>query len=356
MAKEIAQLTSERLAEPGPRNGWVDRLIRRVDGLPGPAWISYVVLLLGAIVLAHVLEWASGDRAPGTIDSDLFAVLLAAYCLGLISFLDGVSRSAFSEFRPALGGVSADHEDLAADLTSIPDRQAVVAVLLAEIVLTLGYFSDGQQFERVAHLPPVVLVLQLAAYWTVIAAVALLILHTIRQLRLVSRLQALATSIDLLNPAPLNTFSRLTAATAIGLMAVELPFALDSTSPNSAPAGFFIAQMIGLLILASAAFVLPLRGLHRRLSLEKGHLLTEANERLKATLGRVHATVDANDMERADQLQKTLSSLIAEREILSKLSTWPWSTGTFRGVASAVLLPIFIWLLNRVLETSHLTI
>jgi hypothetical protein len=45
-----------------------------------------------------------------------------------------------------------------------------------------------------------------------------------------------------------------------------------------------------------------------------------------------------------------MASLLSEREVVAKLSTWPWSSGTFRGIASAVALPILLWFVIRVLE------
>jgi hypothetical protein len=110
------------------------------------------------------------------------------------------------------------------------------------------------------------------------------------------------------------------------------------------------AEGLGLIGLAVASFILPLRVMHGGLVQSKLQLLDEMQDRLKQTLARIHATVVADDLSRADELNKTLTSLLAERDVLLHLPTWPWSTGTFRGFASAVLLPIVIWLVIRVLE------
>jgi hypothetical protein len=60
--------------------------------------------------------------------------------------------------------------------------------------------------------------------------------------------------------------------------------------------------------------------------------------------------VDADDLSRADDLQKTQTALLAERDLYLRLSTWPWSTGTFRGFLSAVMLPIFIGVVLRLVS------
>jgi hypothetical protein len=99
--------------------------------------------------------------------------------------------------------------------------------------------------------------------------------------------------------------------------------------------------------IAIAFFVLPLRGMHGRLAAEKGRLLGDANARLLLVVDRIHRMVDADDLTRADQLQKTEQALLAERDLYLHISTWPWSTGTFRGLLSAVMLPIFIGVVLR---------
>ena len=55
-------------------------------------------------------------------------------------------------------------------------------------------------------------------------------------------------------------------------------------------------------------------------------------------------------MTNADQLDKTLSAVLAERDVIAHLSTWPWSATTFRGFASALLLPIAIFLITRFID------
>lgn len=91
------------------------------------------------------------------------------------------------------------------------------------------------------------------------------------------------------------------------------------------------------------------RGMHGRLAAEKSRLLNNANSRLQLVIDRIHRMVDSDDLARADELQKTEAALLAERDLDLHLSTWPWSTATFRGLLSAVMLPIFIGVVIRLL-------
>lgn len=55
-------------------------------------------------------------------------------------------------------------------------------------------------------------------------------------------------------------------------------------------------------------------------------------------------------MARADGLNRTLASLLVQRDILAKLPTWPWSTATLRGFGSAILLPMAIFVARQALS------
>ncbi|MEX2547247.1 MAG: hypothetical protein WD830_05595 [Chloroflexota bacterium] len=165
-------------------------------------------------------------------------------------------------------------------------------------------------------------------------------------MRLVSRLSALAGNVDIFKPVPINAFSRLTAVSAIGILAFV---ALSVLIVPEQPVAYIVAEA-AVIGLAAASFVLPLRVMHGRLAREKTSLLGEAQDRLKLTLARIHAAVDSNDLSTAQQLHESLSTVLAERDVLTKLPTWPWSAGTFRGVASAVLLPVVIFVITRLID------
>lgn len=47
---------------------------------------------------------------------------------------------------------------------------------------------------------------------------------------------------------------------------------------------------------------------------------------------------------------QALGALTAQRDLIVRLPTWPWSTAALTRFLSAVLLPIGLWLITRVLE------
>ena len=103
-------------------------------------------------------------------------------------------------------------------------------------------------------------------------------------------------------------------------------------------------------IIAVAAFVGPLLGMHGRIADEKGRPEPRWARRIGDTMAAIHDSVDRRERADADALNKTLASLIAERELVGRLPTWPWQAGTLGAVVSAIVLPVALWFVTRLLE------
>ena len=347
MASE-ARITTDAVDRAASRPaGWVDRLFAlplRLPGVPAIWWVALFVLM--TVVPASLL-WATGAQPAGAIDSRLWvAALLGACGVAFKNLLDGTARRAFREFLPALG---AEHDlvELESGLVSVPDRVAIPAIAAAEVIITIGYLSDPTEAAYILSRPFVEQAVVLSTNWLSIAVAGVVLVSILRQLAAVSRLHRLAT-VDLFDPGPAHAFARLTSATAIGIM---LATAIVLADPAAASDTILFGLQAGaLLLIAAAAFGLPLRGMHDRLAAEKAALLRAVNGRIKATTGRVHAAVDADDRAAGAGLHDSLASLISERELITKLSPWPWSAGTIRGLGSAFVVPIVVWAITRALE------
>lgn len=315
------------------------------ERLPGPLWAWYALIGAALVLAAHVPVWVHGARALGEPEPYLLTpAALDLYALAFIAALRRVAGSAFEQFRPALGGDPERQAELRRELVSVPDRPALITIVLLLVLINVPFFSDP---NNAAFAPdPIVNAVSVALWQVAIILGGITIALAIHQLRMVSRLHAAATHVDVFEQRPITAFSRLTAATAVGLLVV----AMVMVAPSDRPAATSLVSGALLIVVAVAFFVLPLGGMHGRLVSERARLLAGSHARLRVTLDRIHAMVDADDTSRADQLQKTLDSLLAERDVLMKLPTWPWSAGTFRGIASAVVLPVALWLVFRILE------
>jgi hypothetical protein len=49
----------------------VDRLLAWVDRLPGPAWVFYLVVMVGVSLIRHAFRWMDGTIPAGSLDLPL---------------------------------------------------------------------------------------------------------------------------------------------------------------------------------------------------------------------------------------------------------------------------------------------
>jgi hypothetical protein len=165
---------------------------------------------------------------------------------------------------------------------------------------------------------------------------------------MVDHIHGLVGRIHLFRAKPLYAFSGLAARTGVSF--VLLSYCIIAVQPaalRESPA----LQMVVLAMIptAVACFILPLRGMHRRLTAEKNRMLADASSRFETLLARLHERVDRGDLADADKLNAQIASVAAEREAVARISTWPWELTTLTGFVSALLLPVLLWVLQRVL-------
>ncbi len=329
---------------------WVNTLIDRVERLPGPAWAAYLLAIVPTLIYLGVADWISGGRI-GEIQPDRVVWALALVgSTWLIHHLDSVARRAFAEFTPMLDLATGERARLEYELTVIPQGPALLLLGLS-VLRTAEGFAFQPESEGLVGLTPAALALRFPFEAVLSALILTLIYHTVRQLRLVGRIHAESKRINLFRPGPLYAFSRLTSQTAIGLALLVIPFGGGLASASTTLDYVVLSTMSGLILgVAILAFFLPLLGMHGRMSAEKRRLQDEVGQRVEVLVDRLHGSVDREDLSGADGQNKSLASLIAERDLVNRLSTWPWQAGTAGAVASAILLPIALFLMTRFLD------
>jgi hypothetical protein len=330
---------------------WLNRLGRRIEALPVPSMAVYLVVGVVAAVLSNSQYWISGSQHfPNLSVQQSYWGALAGGLLALFPYLDRVATSALEAFKPALERADVDLDALHYELTVIPARPALVVTGLAIFATLMGILTDPASSD-LAGAPPAAFVDLAAGESLVLSLMFLLMYHTLRQLRAVARIHALAPHVNLFRPAPLYAFSQLTVRTAIAFVAIVSTTLLINLSnlEDTSPV-ITVPFIVGGIAVAAAAFVVPLLGMHRRISAEKKDLEWQVGRRLEATTSEVHRAADARDLSNADGLNKLLGSLIAEREMLARLPTWPWQAGTVGAFVTALLLPIVLFLVTRALE------
>jgi hypothetical protein len=342
---------SETPTQPYPPS-WVDRFIDWVRRLPGPSWLFYLVLWLALFLMANAVKWLDGSEPLGTIKP--FYTVGASdgvYYLALMHYLKGAASVALRAFRPALTVSEVGYNKLRYQLTTLPARGALLAGGIGGAIAALAVLSNPTVPNSYYHTSLLATAFGSADAILIFACFGACIYQTIHQLTMVSRIHATATRINLFQPDPLYAFSGLTARTAMGYLLladtavlIMYEFTLEADLMTLGIMAFMVA-------LATVTFVLPLLGMHRRMVEEKTRLESEANQRLEATIAELHRRVDGGDFtDIMSEVNSAIESLEIELSLLAKISTWPWQPGTLRVAISPVLLPVAVWLIQRLLE------
>jgi hypothetical protein len=327
---------------------WADRFVDWLEALPGPGWAPWLGFLGIGFVATTLGGWATGlvpvPRVDAVQSSYALFLVLPFFALRV---LDRAAVRSLRAFAPALGADAGALTEVEYRLTTIPARPALAIAVVGSALDGLSWLADPVATQVMG--PPWAIAGRAAIEFTIVSAWLVLTFQVIRQLRLVSELHGQASRIDLFRQAPLHAFSHLTVRVGVVFIAVAALTLLTSTLEQLLQP-ITLAFLLLIVLTGISAFVVPLLGLHGRLVAEKGRLIDAANDRLKVTMGRLDESVDAWDLGPADQIQKTLGSLVQQRDIVGRLRTWPWDPSTFRAFATAIALPIGLWIVTRVLE------
>ncbi|MEP7378959.1 MAG: hypothetical protein ABI725_05285 [Chloroflexota bacterium] len=341
---------------------WLDLVVRAIDAAPGPTWIAYVVIGIAFLLMVNIEGWLTGIPLGSLDPAQSIYALFFLLPLLVYHYQARIAGEAVDSFRPAT-----DLDDNAAAalryrLTVTPARSALVTSAAA-VLINIGWLMVDPAGFQLADKSELYVALRVGSESLLSAAIFVLIFQVLRQMRTIAGLHRAATHVDLIRPAPMHAFARLTSRNALGVIAFAILSGLPL--PGIPEATWFttvVLWTVPMIILGAAVFVLPLRGMNRRLVAERSHWLDNIGLRIHAASDALHRVVDdeaanATDVDasrvaqtRLDGMNKALASLLQERDFVRRLPTWPWDGGTARAVASAIALPILLFLITRVLD------
>lgn len=326
---------------------WLDHLMTAVRHLPMPYWLTYLLLGAAESCVIQGLIWLSEPEWRFTLRAE--SVIFPLWTWGVLALMTALNREgtvALYRFHPLLDADDAEMEKLQFQFTHMPARLVWLTspIWLGVFALIVATSPSFQQHRHNLVLFPALVVI---GAFTFLVGGGIYI-HTIHQLRLVNQIYKRMKKINMFHLIPVYAFSGLTAQTAIGFIALvavtQLLYPYSWVDPN------VIGLFLGQILLAFAAFWLPLRHGHQRLVSGKQHLQADAAQRLETLLQQLHDAVDQGNVATVDGLNKVLSALAAERDLLAKIPTWPWQPGTFRTVGTVLVVPIALFLIQAILR------
>ena len=332
------------------RPGAVSRFLAWADTLPGHGWWVYPGFLLGLIAYGHAVLWLSGSLAfPTLLPAGTVGVVYGPFALGALAYLNGVAVRSIARFWPATGWPDADRPGWTYRFVTTPGGYGWICLAIGVVVGIGAFFGSPLGVLGPAAASPMVVLVAAApsllfGYGMLPAAV----IQIARQLRLVDRIHREARAIDPFDRVPVYAFSAFTARAGLVFLAI----AYYSFTVNGAfQAGNAVSiAVIGVVVLVSVAcFVVPLWGIHDRLGREKEALLREVEVRLSTLGSEMYRRVDAGQFDGTKVVGEGIAGVSVLRERIVRLPTWPWPPQLFRGFISALLLPVIVYLVSRLI-------
>lgn len=333
---------------------WVDRLTDRVRALPVPAWAVYLLVALSLVLLRAVAGWSDGSYPVGTFFRiHLLDGLTSVYLLLILHYLDDRAKASLAAFRPVLNVDAEGYTKLRYALSTMPARPAFFVSLLG-LAFGLSYYpflmsaTDLISYKYLTSpLAAVVDVGISGILWTLNSAFAY---HTFHQLRLVSLIYSKHTNVSIFDSGPLYALSRIGATTSVSLLALIYVYYefYNNGQVNTSAVNYVLASLF--ILIALATFVWPLFGAHRLLQDEKERCKGEISRHIEATAAELYSRTEGKVYAEMGGINSTIDGLVKVQGIVSKASTWPWDPEALRAVVTALLLPVVIWVITRLLE------
>lgn len=337
---------------------WYDRFTDWLERLPGPVTIYYIVaLILGAGIYVFVQASQGAYRESGFYGWHIFLAIQPLVNLAWMHYLDKAAVVALQRFQPAVKP-GKDVIDIARyKITTLPAGPALVAtvsgILLYLVIygpLYMTQLSEQSVFRLAISTPSLVTV---AIYFLLMwAMLGLVVYHTIHQIAIIRDLFADHTDADPYNPEPLYAFSGITGRTAAIFLLISYGWTLLllqsgylETAQSSGLAVNIFFALFSLFI-----FAWPLWGAHQLLVDSKKSALTKNAELMKTVVEELHGNIERKMVDMMGDWRTALEALEIERTRIERLPTWPWRPEALRGLVAALVVPIFVWVVQYLLE------
>jgi hypothetical protein len=328
---------------------WLDYLVNWIKSLPLPAWVYY---LLSLVIIAYLNNWVlvyAGAIPAGEINLETTTdALWLVYFVAFFHFLKETASEALKKYQPLLMVDEAEYAALENKFTNLPARLGWLAIGIAAAIFVLFYFSIPEAAEEIRAYPLLTNIYIVLFRFSSISIFSAFLIQSIRQINHVSYHHRTVKKISLFHLGPAHAFSILTSKLGIGLILIAI-IGIFQLVFLGADAVFGIVHLIFLLV-ALAAFVLPLGGMRAKLLEERESMLDELDYRIEKLYSNLNQQIDTNNLENTKDYPRLLQTLRTERAAIEKISMWPWDTSTLRGFATTFLIPIVLWAITRLLE------
>lgn len=324
------------------RRSWVDGMFEGIENLPGPWWWLHAVLAVGTIPLS--LWWNSAAKTPPTVNPVL-AGMIGPLIFTTTHWLRRSTRQAVAILRPALPLDDAAVAALSHRMVETPAKWGYISVFfsIAYVVSAVAQKTDPYRYSETFEGPALVAGVIGWIFFEIVGWI--LLVATVRRLYFVSNVNRDTVEVNLFRSQPLHAFGMLTARTGLSILIVFLYVPFLSGRVWHDP--FYVITTVAGAILALVITVVPLRSIHARLVAERTRFLYDIGVRTERAMEALSQSLDRKDAAGVESGQKGLAALVAQRDIVTRVKTWPWEPGTARTLATTVILPVVLLIAGR---------
>jgi hypothetical protein len=331
----------------------INRLYSAIDRLPGGGWWIYPLAYLVLLAYHEAALWLTGSVPFGTLSlAGATGPIYGPYGLAILHIVFRAAGSAMDTFRPASGLSDAAFARRRYELVTLPAGRFGIILVIGAIVTAGSILSaPPESLAAYGRTREVAFFVLGPAAFLGYGITAVSTYASVRILALIHRLHVDATAVDPFDSAPIYAFSRVTSVVGLGYIFAAYYtylFNFDFQTGNA----FGIATLAGIVVLGAACFIVPLWGIHGRLAAEKVALVRAVTVRARALQEELYRRVDDSNLAGIKDVTDALNGVNATREQITRLPTWPWPPQVFRGFISAILLPVVVFLITRVVGTQ----
>lgn len=331
---------------------WIDRTLDWIDSLPIAGLPFFLILYLLLGLSMHSALWLEGLLPFGEVDSTmLFDMIWIPYGLGYLYLLKRAARGSIEQYHHVLEISDADFDSIAYRFITMPALPVLGLSALGLIGgITVGI---GTEFSYQAAAGST----SSHVVWSVLSGggytfFPIVFYAALRHLRQISELYGRVERISLFNLQSLYGLSRVTMIVgAFMVINVNMNYVWETFLGTRTQS---LDQMIGLsvaiLVAALVVVVTPLWGIHRKIGNEKRKMLMEIAQQIEALHLALQDNLKAREYQNIQSIDRGLNTLFTMRNNIQAIPAWPWNPSTFRNFASAIMLPLLIWLAQRLLS------
>ncbi len=325
---------------------WVYYFFAFIARLPIPGWLLCLLIIVIVGAANHLVAWQQGNLPFGQLNGFLSSIGLYIVLMPLVwVFLTERAHRALLDFFQGSGKSPAQVQAISSDFNSLPN---LAMILLLGFGILFGYFVYYNVSVPMMPISAQVLPsLNLLAWLTTMGLAFPSVARAVRQIALIKRLFK-DLEVDIFNPQPIYVLSRYASLIGIILLIIEYvisPIAFPSLLFT--PVGIFL-QFIGV-VPALSLFFIPLADINRTMRRAKERLLSELGKDLKEVQQRAHRSLAQKTMANVSDLHNAVSMFREEMEIVQKIRTSPWQTETLRNLLTPLLIPVFVYIIQRFL-------